>query len=123
MVNADGTLAGVLTRKDIRDRIDQEGNAALHRTLGEVARTNASDVYTDEPLRVVVYRMAETGFTRMPVVDRASRQFLGLISLDDLLKARTRHLEEERRRERTLKLRFFLPGGRMTKEKDIPANP
>jgi H+/Cl- antiporter ClcA/CBS domain-containing protein len=123
VVNADGTLAGVLTRKDIRDRIDQEGDAALRRTLREVARTNTSDVYSDEPLRVVVYRMAETGFTRMPVVDRASGKFLGLISLDDLLKARARHLEEERRRERTLKLRFFLPGGRMAEEKDIPVNP
>jgi len=122
VVNVDGTLAGVLTRKDIRDRIDQEGGAALQRTLGEVARTNTSDVYADEPLRVVVYRMAETGFTRMPVVDRASGKFLGLISLDDLLKARTRHLEEERRRERTLKLRFFLPGG-VTEETNISANP
>jgi CIC family chloride channel protein len=123
VVNADGTLAGVLTRKDIRDRIDQEGHAALRRTLREVARTNTSEVYSDEPLRVVVYRMAETGFTRMPVVDRASRKFLGLISLDDLLKARARHLEEERRRERTLKLRFFLPGGPMAEGKDIPVNP
>jgi H+/Cl- antiporter ClcA len=123
VVNADGTLAGVLTRKDIRDRIEKEGDAALRRTLREITRENTSDVYADEPLRVVVYRMAETGFTRMPVVDRVSRKFLGLISLDDLLKARTRHLEEERRRERTLKLRFFLPGGRMAEEKDISANP
>jgi chloride channel protein, CIC family len=123
VVNADGTLAGVLTRKDIRDCINQDGNAALQRTLSEVARTNTSNVYSDEPLRVVVYRMAETGFTRMPVVDCASEKFLGLISLDDLLKARARHLEEERRRERTLKLRFFLPGGRLAEEKDISANP
>jgi hypothetical protein len=40
-----------------------------------------------------------------------------------LLKARARHFEEERRRERTLKLRFFLPGGHMAEEKDIPVNP
>jgi CIC family chloride channel protein len=123
VVNADGTLAGVLTRKDIRDRIDREADAALRRTLSEVARTNASAVYSDEPLRVVAYRMAETGFTRMPVMDRASGKFLGLISLDDLLKARARHLEEERRRERTLNLRFFLPGGPLAEEKNISANP
>jgi CBS domain-containing protein len=123
VVNADGTLAGVLTRKDIRDRINQEGHAALRRALREVARTNASHVYSDEPLRVVVYRMAETGFTRMPVVDRPTGKFLGLISLDDLLIARARHLEEERRRERTLKLRFFLPGGRVAEEKKISVSP
>jgi H+/Cl- antiporter ClcA len=110
VVNADGTLAGVLTRKDIRDRIDQEGERALGRPLGELVRKNAAEVYSDEPLRVVVYRMAENGFTRMPVLDRTSKKFLGLISLDDLLKARSRHLEEERRRERIIKFRFFLPG-------------
>jgi len=54
--------------------------------------------------------MAEKGLTRMPVVERETRKFLGLVSLDDLLKARTRHLEEERRRERPLKFRFFFPG-------------
>jgi CIC family chloride channel protein len=122
VVNADGTLAGVLTRKDIRDRIDQEGNAALRRTLSELVLPSASQVYSDEPLRVVVYRMAETGFTRMPVVDRVSGKFLGLLSLDDLLKARARHLEEERRREQTLKLRFFLPGGRVA-EKNVSVSP
>jgi CBS domain containing-hemolysin-like protein len=60
--------------------------------------------------------MAERGLTRMPVVDQASGKFLGLVSLNDLLKARARHLEEERRRERTLKLRFLLPGDRVTGE-------
>jgi hypothetical protein len=52
----------------------------------------------------------------MPVVEQASRKFLGLVSLNDLLKARARHLEEERRRERTLKLRFLSPGGHLTGE-------
>src|SRR5512133_2964855 len=46
----------------------------------------------------------------VPVVDRGTRRFLGLVALDDLLQARARHLEEERRRERPLKFRFFFPG-------------
>jgi CBS domain containing-hemolysin-like protein len=53
--------------------------------------------------------MAEKGFTRMPVVEPGTGRFLGLIALDDLLKARGRHLEEESRRERQLKVRFFSP--------------
>ncbi len=60
--------------------------------------------------------MAEKGITRMPVVERETKEFLGLVSLDDLLKARARHLEEERRRERTLRLKFLLPGGKVSKE-------
>jgi hypothetical protein len=57
----------------------------------------------------------------MPVVERGTRKFLGLVSLDDLLKARARHLEEERRRERPLQLRFLLPGGRVTETTRTPA--
>jgi CIC family chloride channel protein len=108
VVNEDGRLVGVLTRGDIRERIEQEGNIVLQRTIGELVRKDTVEAYPDEPLRVVVYRMAERGFTRMPVVERASKKFWGLVSLNDLLKARGRHLEEESRRERTLKLRFLL---------------
>ena len=65
--------------------------------------------YSEEPLRAVVNRMAEKGVTRMPVVERAITQFFGLISLNDLLKARSRHLEEEQHRDRTLWLPYFGP--------------
>jgi CBS domain-containing protein len=75
----------------------------------EIVRVETVAAYPDEPLRVVVYRMAEKGFTRMPVVEPRTGKFLGLIALDDLLKARGRHLEEEIRRERPLKLRFLSP--------------
>lgn len=123
VVNEDGTLAGVLTRKDIREGIDQEGEAALRRPLSEIVRANPSEVYSDEPLRVAVYRMAEKGFTRMPVIERGTGRFLGLISLDDLLKARSRHLEEERVRERILNLKFFKPGKGANEEKSVSTAP
>jgi H+/Cl- antiporter ClcA len=60
--------------------------------------------YADEPLRIVVYRMAETGITRLPVVERADpHERVGMVSLEDLLRARTRTLEEEQNRERVLR--------------------
>jgi CIC family chloride channel protein len=121
VVNEQAQLVGVLTRRDIRERIEREGNSVLQRALGELVRGETIETYPDQPLRVVVYRMAELGVTRMPVVERATRKFMGLVSLDDLLKARARHLEEERRRERTLKFRFLLPGGRGTEQEKTPA--
>ena len=111
VVDAEGRLVGVLTRSDIRGRVELEGEAALRRPLSELVRLETVEASPHESLRIVVYRMAEKGVTRMPVVEADTRRFLGLISLTDLLKARTRHLEEERRRERVLSLRFFLPGG------------
>lgn len=84
-------------------------------TLKELAHSldgNAEPIvaYPDEPLRTVVYRMADSGFTRFPVVDRDDpRKLLGIISLSDLLKARVRNLEEERQRERVLHMRLLFP--------------
>ena len=92
--------------------------ADVLRPIGEVVRRESVETYPDEPLRVVVYRMAEKGLTRMPVVERDMGEFLGLVSLDDLLKARARHLEEERRRERTIKFKFFSPTSRNAKVED-----
>ena len=107
VVDRNARLVGVLTRKDIRDQVEQNGAGALSRPLRELVRKVAIHAYPDEPLRVVVYRMAEKGFTRLPIIERGSDRFLGLISLDDLLKARGRNLEEERTRERVLKLRIL----------------
>ena len=101
---SNGELAGVITRKDIQ-RIHERSM-----TFGEAMKTKIVTAFPDEPLRLVVYRMAETGLTRMPVVDRENpRKLVGMISLTDLLRARTRNLEEERRRERVLPLRLFPP--------------
>jgi chloride channel protein, CIC family len=121
VVDQVGQLVGVLTRGDLRDRIEEHGDVLLRRPLRELVRAETIVANPDESLRVVVYRMAEKGFTRMPVVDRATGKFLGLVSLEDLLKARGRHLEEERRRERPLRLRFLLPRERLSRtEKSAP---
>ena len=102
-------LLGVITRRHLQKLL---GDTSVHnQTLGEVARQVVVVAYPDEPLRVVVYRMAETGLTRFPVVDRGDqKKLLGMIGLRDLLSARTRNLEEERNRERVLRLRLPLLG-------------
>jgi CIC family chloride channel protein len=84
-----------------------EVTAALAATGGVLARP-------DDPLRVVVHRMAETGHTALPVVvgqagNGTPPRLVGFVTLNDVLKARIRHLEEERRRERMIPLRAMLP--------------
>ncbi len=110
VVDAGGQLVGFLTRSDLRKLLQNPEEGSESRTLGELARRDPVEAYPDEPLRVVVYRMAEKGITRMPVVEgNGSRKLVGLLSLDDLLKARVRNLEEERRRETVLPLHFVFP--------------
>jgi len=97
-------LLGVVTRAQLRKLLAEPEPTG--RALSEFAHRPVV-AYPDEPLRVVVYRMAETGLTRFPVVDRGGEQrLLGIISLRDLLAARTRSLAEERNRERVLRIRL-----------------
>jgi len=116
VIDTNGRLVGVITRGEIRAQMEKFGDDVLGKRLEEIMRPHTIEVYPDEPLRAAVYRMAEKGVTRMPVVERESRQLLGLISLDDLLKARTRHLEEERRRERTIQVQNYFPGNRSNRK-------
>jgi chloride channel protein, CIC family len=109
VVEPDGKLVGVLTRLSLAEKIRETHAQGKDVRLRDLIRAAAIEAYGDDPLRVVVYRMAEKGVTRMPVIERGSRKFLGMISLEDLLKARYRHLEEEQRREQTLWLPYFGP--------------
>ena len=108
IVDGHDRLRGVVTFEELRKWVEENGDGISKRTLGELARTDSMSVYSDETLRVIVYRMAEKGITRMPVVDRQSGKLQGMVTLDALLKARTRHMEEERRREQTLGWRYFI---------------
>jgi CBS domain-containing protein len=120
---ADSTLAGVLTRKDLEHILAYTAAADDPRlTLAEFIQKEPVTAFPDEPLRVVVYRMAENGLTRLPVVERENPStLLGIIALSDLLRARVRNLEEERRRERVLTLRFpFALSSRVSKPMSRP---
>ena len=104
IVDASLRLIGVVTRKNLQAFFDSSQDGDL---IGALGQKDPVVAYQDEPLRIVVYRMAESGKTRLPVVDREDPgKLLGMISLNDLLRARTRDLEEERTRERVLRLRL-----------------
>ena len=105
MVDEQRRIKGVVTRKQLRALTE---SGAPEASLGDVLRKPVV-AHPDEPLRVVVFRMAETGLTRLPVVDREG-ELAGMISLHDLLLARVRNLNEERHRERVLRLRPPFPG-------------
>jgi CIC family chloride channel protein len=105
VVGGDGSLAGVITRKELQTLVESGAAPNVGAFVGNTTRT-PTVAYPDEPLRVVVYRMAGTGLTRFPVVERGAHgRLIGMIALTDLLVARTKNLEAEERRERV----FALP--------------
>jgi chloride channel protein, CIC family len=110
VVDAERRLAGLATRTDLLALAERASGGDPAARLSDVVRASPVVAYPDEPLRVVVHRMAETGWTRFPVVERGpERRLLGMVSLPDLLKARTHNLEAERRRERVLGVDLLLP--------------
>jgi chloride channel protein, CIC family len=103
-------LVGVVTRGDLQALVD---GAAGHVATGLSSILNGRPIvaYPDESLRMIVYRMAETGLTRFPVVDRVQGRLIGMVALTDLLKARALNLDAEQRRERVLGAHIVLPFG------------
>ena len=80
------------------------------RALSEVGDTDPATIFSNETLRVAVHRMAETNATRLIVVNAAdANKLVGKLALHDVLKARVRHVEEEKRRERILPWEYIVP--------------
>jgi chloride channel protein, CIC family len=102
VVDEEKGLTGIVTSGDFYEWQKKNDGAEADRRLGEMVRAKYVSASPDEPLRAAVHRMAESGVTRMPVIEAGTRKLLGIVSLEDVLKARSRHLEEERRRERVL---------------------
>ena len=107
VVEPDQRLIGIVTRDDLQRLVDADpGDAAAQ--LATILQSSPVVAYQDESLRMVVYRMAETGLTRFPVVDRMG-QLVGMIGLTELLSARALTLDAEQRRERVLGRRIGMP--------------
>ena len=125
VVGDDHALMGVLTRRDVQEllaKFSDSGSANI--SLAEVVKPDPVIAYPDEPLRALAQRMAQTGITRFPVIERREERrkqarpalgagghgkLVGVIGLADLLKGRTLNLEAERHRERVLPIRVFFP--------------
>jgi len=118
VLDSGNELIGVVTRNQLAQHYQRMPGQAPTIRLSEIATRKPLVAFADEPLRTIVNRMAESGFTRFPVLDPSGDgQIVGMVALNDLLHARTKNLEDERARERVLRIR--MPFGRQTKESKI----
>lgn len=103
-------LAGIVTRSNLQRAMQERVPDTVTCSFIEDIQRQPVVAYPNESLRTIVYRMAESSFTRFPVVERDDpRKLVGIISLHDLLKARSRNLVEERQRERVLHIHKLFP--------------
>lgn len=110
VIDANKRVLGVVTRHDVAEAVRELGDReATNVKLSEKLNNEPMVAYPEEPLRMVVNRMAATGLTRFPVVKHGTdNELVGLVGLQDLLKARELSVAEESDREQVLRLRFPL---------------
>lgn len=102
VVTQDGVMLGVISWQDILER---SLAGELSGTVDDYMIKNVVTAFPEESLRVIADRMADNHVGVLPVVDSAEKKKLcGLITQFELLTGRHRILEEERKRERILKM-------------------
>lgn len=106
LVQADGHLAGVLTRSQM---ITAGKGSALKQPLIQWGSSTPSVVAPNDTLRSAAEKMAEMNLTSFPVVN-AKGSLMGILTIQDLLAARSKARMRDSDRKRVLTLRW--PFGR-----------
>ena len=106
LVTEAGALAGILTRGQMMLQAQEADQSA---PLLNAASANPISMSTTQTLRQAAMIMADSKHTAFPVVDKTGK-FAGILTIADLLTARTLAERRESARERTLKLHWpFRP--------------
>jgi len=106
LLDGDGRLVSILTRTQMMIAAKQ---ADLSQPLAKDGNHSPKTVAPTDTLRQVAAAMADSKLTRFPVLDDVGK-FVGIITIDDLLMARSKEKERESNRTRVLRLRW--PFGR-----------
>jgi H+/Cl- antiporter ClcA/CBS domain-containing protein len=117
VVDADGRLRGVVTRRDLLDP-DHAGTLRVE----EILKREPVIAYEDNTLRDAADHMVAEGVGRLCVVSRGKPdELLGIISRSDLLNAHARRLERARRARRVLRRKRRGPEQRTAAGSDAAA--
>jgi CBS domain-containing protein len=92
----DGELAGILSERDIMNRVVAVGRTPGTTLASEVMTANPRAVSADESLEECLFIMREFGFRHLPIVD--GKQLRGLVSLRDVLMHQAAEIEKQARR-------------------------
>ena len=109
MVDDAGALLGMVQRSALLEQwisphevvVEAGTLSASELTCGDLADRRLLVAYAGESCREAAARMGQAGVGRLPVLsDEEPHRLVGVVTLSDLLKARTRVAEEEEHRER-----------------------
>lgn len=91
-----GELTGILSERDIMNRVVAVGRTPGTTAVSEVMTANPRSVKPDESIEECLFIMREFGFRHLPIVD--GKDLRGLVSLRDVLMHQAIELERATRR-------------------------
>jgi H+/Cl- antiporter ClcA len=127
VVAEDGSLLGIITKTDLLDEwaegfsADTPAGAANSHPIIAFDMMSGPPItaYPDETCRSAVERMVQTGIGRLVVVDPdQDSRIVGMVTRSDVLKSRSRLVDEEESRERFYMARARLIGRRRASAAD-----
>lgn len=95
-VMRDGSVAGILSERDIMNRVVAVGRTPGTTSVSEVMTANPRTVDVGESIEECLFIMREFGFRHLPIVD--GNEVKGLVSLRDVLMYQAAQIERESRR-------------------------
>jgi chloride channel protein, CIC family len=99
IVDAEGKLAGIVTRGDILRALDKDSSGAM--TVEEAGSAKLVVTYPDEVVAEAAAKLLQFDVGRLPVVERGDeKKVVGYLGRAAILAARSRRLRDEGVRER-----------------------
>jgi CBS domain-containing protein len=95
-VMRNGDLAGIISERDIMNRVVAVGRTPGTTVVSEVMTANPRAVAADESIEECLFIMREFGFRHLPIVD--GKQLKGLVSLRDVLMHQAAEIERQTRK-------------------------
>ena len=92
----DGNLTGIISERDIMNRVVAVGRTPGTTTVSEVMTANPRAVAADESIEECLFIMREFGFRHLPIVE--GKELKGLVSLRDVLMHQAAEIERLTRR-------------------------
>jgi CBS domain-containing protein len=93
LVLAGGSIAGILSERDIVRTLAEAGPACLDRPVSELMTTHVITCGPEERVDRVMALMTEGRFRHLPVIDEG--RLVGIVSIGDVVKSRLEEAQAE----------------------------
>ena len=93
VVTADGSVAGILSERDIVAAISRDGAAVLERAVRDVMTANVITCSPTDTMEQLMSAMTEQHIRHLPVLRDGA--LIGIVSIGDVVKRRVAEIQDE----------------------------